>query len=76
MFEVKAMVMKNIPRFMNGVFRGAMKISLHEITKKRANNVHVGSRWERFGRKVCQAKRQRCQKDTLERMVARAKGLP
>ena len=119
-FEVKAMVMRSIPKFMNGMFRGAMKVGLHEITKGRAaNNIQVESR----GRKLCmllrrlllskpsrkglirlkervtkfcagvwiplleasmedalvgrsaQAKRRRCQKDTVEHKAARTLGL-
>ena len=41
-FEVKAMVMRSIPKFMRGVFRGAMKVGLHEITKGRAANNNSG----------------------------------
>ena len=49
-FEVKARVMRSIPKFMRGVFRGAMKVGLLEITKgKAANNVIVESRgWKLF----------------------------
>ena len=49
-FEVKAMVMRSIPQFMRGVFRGAMKVGFHEITKGRAaNNIQVESQgWKLF----------------------------
>ena len=42
--------MRSIPKFMRGVFRGAMKVGLHEITKGSAtNNVQVESRgWKLF----------------------------
>ena len=32
-FEVRALVMKSVPGFMKGAFRGAMKINLEEIRK-------------------------------------------
>ena len=32
-FEVRALVMKSVPGFIKGAFRGAMKISLEEIKK-------------------------------------------
>ena len=39
-FEVRALVMKSVPGFMKGAFRGAMKISLEEIKKGQlASNV-------------------------------------
>ena len=49
-FELKARVMRSIPKFMRGVFRGAMKVGLFETTKGRAaNNLHVESRgWKLF----------------------------
>ena len=37
-FEVRAQVMKTVPNFMKGVFRGALKLSLDEIFKGRAKN--------------------------------------
>ena len=44
-FEAKAMVMRSIPKFMRGVFQGAMKVGFHVITKERAaNNFQVESR--------------------------------
>ena len=41
-FEVRALVMKSVPGFMKGAFRGAMKISLEEIKKGQlASNVEI-----------------------------------
>ena len=57
-FEVKAMVMRSIPKFMRGVFRGAMKVGLHEITKGRAaNNIQVESREDPLVESSVQTKR-------------------
>ena len=40
-FEVRAQVMKTVPKFMKGVFRGGLKLSLQEIAKGRARNDSV-----------------------------------
>ena len=37
-FEVRAQVMKTVPNFMKGVFRGGLKMSLEEILKGRARS--------------------------------------
>ena len=49
-FEVPAMVMKSIPKFMRGAFRGALKLSLQEIQRgSTANNSVVEARgWKLF----------------------------
>ena len=49
-FEVRALVMKSVPGFMKGAFRGAMKISLEEIKKGQlASNVETTTRgWKLF----------------------------
>ena len=40
-FEVRAQVMKTVPNFMKGVFRGGLKMSLEEILKGRARSDSV-----------------------------------
>ena len=40
-FEVRAQVMKTVPNFMKGVFRGGLEMSLEEILKGRAGNDSV-----------------------------------
>ena len=49
-FSVRAVVMKSVPRFLAGVFRGALKAGLQEICKGRAaNNVVAEERgWKLF----------------------------
>ena len=50
-FEVRALVMKSVPGFMKGAFRGALKISLEEIIRKGqlASNVETTTRgWKLF----------------------------
>ena len=49
-FSVRAVVMKSVPRFLAGAFRGALKAGLQEICKGRAaNNVVVEERgWKLF----------------------------
>ena len=48
-FEVRACVMKSIPKFMRGAYRGAMKLSLQEIQRGSANNSTVETRgWKLF----------------------------
>ena len=49
-FEVRALVMKSVPGFMKGAFRGALKISLEEIRKGQvARNAETTTRgWKLF----------------------------
>ena len=48
-FSVRAVVMKSVPRFLAGAFRGALKAGLQEICKGRAaNNVVVEERGWKF----------------------------
>ena len=49
-FEVRALVMKSIPKFLRGVFRGALKVSLQEIVRgQQRNDSEAESRgWKLF----------------------------
>ena len=50
LFEVRAQVMKTVPNFMKGVFRGGLKMSLEEILKGRArsDSVKENRGWKLF----------------------------
>ena len=63
--EVKAMVMRSIPKFMRGVFGGAMKVGLHEITNGGRRTMFRG----RIGMEIVHAPPQTSSLQTVARGV-------